>query len=145
MPSRAVNGQRRLLLLLDADTTLHPFIQAALRRAPHAPLRHLECHAVVHPDELRNHLRQRRYHVALLSLESAGHPTWPLLENAHRALQLVQEAPHTHRPSLVAMTSVGTTAHREAILRLGFAGYLCKPFTLATLYHEMATALRLTL
>ncbi len=41
MAHSEVNGQRRLLLLVDADTALHPFIQAALRRAPYAPLRHM--------------------------------------------------------------------------------------------------------
>lgn len=144
MSHRAINGQRRLLLLLDADTALHPFIQAALRRAPYAPLRYLECHPVVNAEQLRNHLHERRYHVALLSLESIGHPTRPLLENAHRTIQLIQEAPVAHQPPAVAMTSVGTSAHREAILRLGFAGYLCKPFTLATLFQELSAALALS-
>jgi len=143
MAHSEVNGQRRLLLLVDADTALHPFIQAALRRAPYAPLRHMECHPVVNTDQLREHLQRHHYHVALISLESIGHPTWPLEENAHRTMQLIREAPPDHQPPAVAMTSVGTLRHRDAVLRLGFAGYLCKPFTLSALFQELATALTL--
>lgn len=141
MARSEVNGARRLLLLLDADMTIHPFIQAALRRAPYQSLRYIEYHPVVNADQLRKHLQQHRYQIALLSLESVGYPTRPLLENAHRTIKLIREAPFDHQPPAVAMTSVGTSLHREAILRLGFAGYLCKPFTLSTLFHELATAL----
>ena len=53
MAHSEVNGQRRLLLLVDADTALHPFIQAALRRAPYASLRYIMCHPLPNADQLR--------------------------------------------------------------------------------------------
>uniref|UniRef100_A0A7V2B2R1 Response regulator transcription factor n=1 Tax=Rhodothermus marinus TaxID=29549 RepID=A0A7V2B2R1_RHOMR len=139
---QVANGQRWLMLLLDADAALHPFIQAALRRAPYAALRQLECHATTSVQEAQQLLSQYRYQLALISLESVGHPTLPLLENAVLTRQLVREATSEH-PPIVAMTSVGSQAERAQILELGFSGYLCKPFTLGTLFESLAAALDL--
>jgi DNA-binding response OmpR family regulator len=137
-----VNGQRRLLLLLDADAALHPFIQAALQHAPQLALRHLACHATTSCEEARQLLGQHRYQLVLVSLESVGHPTRPLLENAILTRQLIYEAT-PDPPPIIAMTSVGTRVEHPKILELGFTGYLCKPFTLKALFEALSNALNL--